>query len=510
MKNKEKKNNENKVKFGEKLSLGIRKKWLVNGSKTLLIVAILFAAYIALNLWVDTLDLPQIDVTQNKIYTISETTKKAIADIDQDVKIYAYGFEENGQLIKLLKQYNKVNSKINYEILTEESNYAMVQENGLSDGYTVLIFESGDSRKVVDASSEFSSYDYTTGQSIDTTEQTITNSILSLLTENKPKIYFTTGHQEYDLNTELVVLSAYLQNEAFEISTVDLATQGKVPDDCDVLAMMSPATDIMDVERDAIINYINKGGNIYYSTDVLQEDVAMPNIQAVLDQYGVSVENGYILELKDGKALSNYPNIFNPEVSSTSDITADIYTDSKIWLAFSARLKFKTDEELENLNVTKEDLMKSSDEAIFVTNLSEDAKEAANSAEKGESIISSMLTKTLDNTAVADESEKSAEEKKDSTLIIVASGSFITNYKVSQLNANAPLSNLASNKDFVINAMAKLGEKDNRITIRKDMASSTYTPTEFQNNVVLGIIFGVPIFIILVGIFIWRGRNKRK
>ena len=105
-----------------------------------------------------------------------------------------------------------------------------------------------------------------------------------MLTENKPKIYFTTGHQEYDLNTELVVLSAYLQNEAFEISTVDLATQGKVPDDCDVLAMMSPATDIMDVERDAIIDYINKGGNIYYSTDVLQEDVAMPNIQAVLDQ----------------------------------------------------------------------------------------------------------------------------------------------------------------------------------------------------------------------------------
>ena len=146
MKKKEKKNNENKVKFSEKLSLGIRKKWLVNGSKTLLIVAILFAAYIALNLWVDTLDLPQIDVTQNKIYTISETTKKAIADIDQDVKIYAYGFEEDGQLIKLLKQYNKVNSKINYEILTEESNYAMVQENGLSDGYTVLIFESGVSR----------------------------------------------------------------------------------------------------------------------------------------------------------------------------------------------------------------------------------------------------------------------------------------------------------------------------------------------------------------------------
>lgn len=54
--------NENKVSFGEKVSLNLRKRWLINGSKTLLIVAILIAAYVAINLFVKSIELPEFDV----------------------------------------------------------------------------------------------------------------------------------------------------------------------------------------------------------------------------------------------------------------------------------------------------------------------------------------------------------------------------------------------------------------------------------------------------------------
>ena len=65
-----------------------------------------------------------------------------------------------------------------------------IKENDLQEGYSVLIIESGDSKKVIDASTDFSSFDYTTYQTIDTTEQTITNSILAITEENKPNVYF--------------------------------------------------------------------------------------------------------------------------------------------------------------------------------------------------------------------------------------------------------------------------------------------------------------------------------
>ena len=58
--------------------------------------------------------------------------------------------------------------------------------------------------------------------------------------------------------------------------------------------------------------------------------------------------------------------------------------------------------------------------------------------------------------------------------------------------------------------MAFLGDKNNTLTIRKDMANSTYLPTENENRIVITIIFIVPILIIIVGVIIGSYRRKRK
>lgn len=487
-------NDENKPKFTEKFAVNLKKKWLVNGSKTVLIIAILVLAYIALNVWINTLDLPEIDITENKIYTLSDASKKAIENINKEVNIYCYGFEENGSLLDLLKQYNNTNGNIKYQILTEESNYAMVQNYDLQSGYYVLIFKSGDSEKVIDASRDFSSYDYTTGQSIDTTEQTITNSILGLTEENKPKIYFVEGHSEYTAE-QTATFRAYLENEAFEIDTLNIATTSAIPEDCNILAIISPATDLLDSEVAPIKDYINRGGNIYFSMDVISENVNMKNIKSVLDEYGVSVKNGYILEFAKNKSISDTPYIFMPEVSSTNKITQDIYTDSTehMWLVFSGKLEFADDETLKNLNVEKETLISSSEEASFITDLSSEMQNATNSGERGKAEIGALVTKKDSN----------------SKLVIVASGSFISDYTIPTFSSY-PLSYLGRNRDFALNSMAYLGEKENTLTIRKDMANSTYTPTENQNRIVMSIIFVVPVLIIVIGILVGRYRKKRK
>lgn len=492
-----------KVKLSERFSLTLKRKWLVNGTKTFLIIAILIVLYIALNLTVEQLDLPEIDVTENKIYTLTDSSKKAIENVDQEVKIYVYGFEEDSTLINFLKQYNKVNEKITYEILTEETNLQMIKENDLQEGYYVLILESGDSKKIIDASTDFTSFDYTTYQTIDTTEQTITNSILSLSEENKPKVYFVTGHGEYS-TSETAILNTFLENEAFEIDTLNIATEGAIPEDCDILAILSPSSDFLDGEVAPIKEYINNGGKIYFSMDVISQTISLPNIQLILDEYGVSVKNGYILEYSSN-GNSSYPYVFMPEVSSSNEITSDIYTDSYMWLAYSAKLEFLSDDELANLNVTKETLLSSSEESIFVSDLSSDMATAAQTAETGVCEIASLMTKTITTT-----NEEGEEESVEAKLIISATGSFASDYIVSELTSNYPISYLGSNKDFIINAFAYLGEKGNTISIRKDMANSTYLPTDQENAIIMTIIFTVPIIIILIGITISAYRKKRK
>lgn len=493
-----------KTTLKEKISLKFRKNWVVNKTVTILLVLILFAAYICINLWTQSLELPEIDVTENKIYTLSDTTKEAIGKIEEDVTIYAYGFEEDGNLIKLLKQYGEANSKIKYEVINEENNYNMVQEYDLKSGYYILIIKSGESEKVIDGSTEFSTYDYTTYQSVDVTEQTITNSILALSVENKPKVYFLQGHQEFKAE-EMQVLTSYLQNEAFEVNYLNLITTGSVPDDCNILAIMSPTTDFIEQETQAIKDYINKGGNIYFSMDTVSESTELPNIKQILDEYGVSVDNGYILEYAENQSMSNAPFVFMPQISSTSEITQDIYTDSYMWLVYSARLKYKDDSELESMNVSKETLLSSSEESIFISDLNSELSSAISTGEKGQSEIGSLLTKAITTTNEAGE-----EVTTNSKMVLVASGSFVSDYKIEQVSQNYPLSYLGSNKDFTINAMSYLGDKGNSLTIRKDMANSTYLPTETENKVVIMITFFVPILIIIIGVVVGIYRKKRK
>ncbi len=503
-KEKDSNSTKNKVKFSEKISLTLKRKWLVNGTRTFLIVAILIVAYIALNLTIEKLDLPEIDVTQNKIYTLSDSSKKAIENINEQIKIYVYGFEEDSTLIKFLKQYNKANGNITYEILTEESNMQMIKENDLQEGYHVLIMESAGSKKVIDASTDFSSYDYTTYQTIDTTEQTITNSILALTEENKPKAYLVTGHGEYS-SSEIGLLSSYLTNEAFEVNTINIATQNAIPEDCDILAILSPDSDLLDAEASIIKNYINNGGKIYFSMDILSQEVSLPNLQSVLDEFGVSVQNGYILEYNKTAGNSNYPYVFMPQVSSTNEITSDIYSDSFMWLAYSSKLNYKSDEELTSLNVTKETLLSSSEDSVFVSDLSKDMATAAETAQTGKADIASLMTKTITKT-----NENGEEETVEAKLVISATGSFACDYVVSELTSNYPISYIGSNKDFVINAFSYLGEKGNSISIRKDLANSTYLPTEKQNAIVMTIIITVPVIIILIGVTVSAYRKKRK
>ena len=506
------------VKFSEKFSLKFRKTVIVSKLFTFLTVVLLIAAFIGLNVWIQSLDLQPIDVTANKIYTLSDESKKALETIDQDIKIYVFGIDEDDEVVGLIKQYCDTNEKITYEMLSADSNLEKVQEFELEDGYSIVVIESGESRKIIDASSEFKTYDYTTYAEVDTTEQTLTNSILGMSTENKPKIYFTEGHGEFDIALEegqratLGVLSTYLKNEAMEIANINLMTAGSVPEDCDVLAIMSPANDFLENESQAVIDYINKGGNLFITQDLITDEVSFTNLQKVLDVYGVRVDRGYVVETASNKASAQYPYMFQPELSSSNSITADIYSDSYLLLApYSQKLSFFSDEELEAQKITKEELIGTSENAMFVSDLSENSAAAANSAQAGKFTIAAMVTKTITD-AVTSEDGTEVTPAVSSKLVISGIGRFMSDYVISQVSQQYPISYIASNKDFGINTISTLAEKENGLTLRKNMAGTSYvfTATEKQNMIVLIIIFAVPVVILLIGIIVWLHRKKRK
>ena len=99
---KEKIEDPNKIKFSEKLALKFKRKLLLSTTKTFLIIAILVMAFVCINLWARTANLPQLDVTENQLYTLSDSSKNAVSKIENEIKMYVFGVEETDILFDLI------------------------------------------------------------------------------------------------------------------------------------------------------------------------------------------------------------------------------------------------------------------------------------------------------------------------------------------------------------------------------------------------------------------------
>lgn len=504
---KEKKNIKNEnienevIKENKKESFVIRmkKNVMVNKTKTIILVVLLFALFIAINFASKILDLPQYDLTENKIYTLSDSSKEVLKNIKTKVNIVTYGFDEGSNFINLVKQYVAANPEyLSYECLTEEENNSKVQKYGLSSGYIVVILETENTYKLIDAKSEFTVYDYTTYTAVDRTEQVITNGIIGLDSNSgTKKVYFLEGHGEYN-ETMIATTLQSLAAENFEYEFVNLLTTDLEVGDDDLLIILSPETDLTDTELSKLQEMIRKGMNLLYTQDYVLG--SLPNFAAILNEYGVTVNNGYIVETDTNYTISESSIFFIPQMSETNNITSEISSDGYyLLLAQAGKLTIKDDETLSNLKVERDDILMTTENAVFTSNINS-VDEATTSAEVGEHIIASMLTKTVSS---------GSEEELTSDLLVVSTGLYATDILLSE-DSYTTLSSIGRNRDFFINSISELTDKSNYLKIRKGMDSSTFEPTENQSRIVFMVCFIVPIVIIVLGIIVSKIRKRRK
>ena len=114
MKKEEKLKKDNKVKKEKKpkkqkengFLQTIKKKWIVDGTKTTLLVLIIIALFIGIRILMDNLQLTPIDLTQEKIFTLTEQSKEQVKNIENEVNIYFIGYSDNDLILDLARQYS--------------------------------------------------------------------------------------------------------------------------------------------------------------------------------------------------------------------------------------------------------------------------------------------------------------------------------------------------------------------------------------------------------------------
>ena len=481
----------------------IKKRWLINGTKTFILVAVIIAAFIAINYGMQALELSPIDFSQDKLYTLTEESKEKVKNIDKDVHMYFIGSTDDDVNLSLAKQYKQVNEKIVAEAIDINTRPDLAQKYGIESGTQGIIIECGEKSKVL-TEADLVTYDTSTYETISIAEEKFTSSILSVTSDEVPKVYFLEGYSDFSLTQNMNYLNMFLANEVNEVDTLDVLSVGKIPDDCDTLVITTPSKDFDDIATNAIIDYINSGRNILWlNAAVTDSNQDMPNVNKILAMYAVNpFEAGIIRETDTSKMATGSPDLIIPELEY-SEITKDLYNSTGVIFVNATKVNIDEDK-LEEQNVERTDLAVTSENAYFRTDFNNQEDAAAEGEETGSFTVGAELEKTI-----KEENEETGEKKVSSKLVIYGENYFISDYQLSQ-NSQYGAIQLAYNKDLALNSIAYLVDRPEDITARKSTGTVTYTATEMQDTVIKAIIFTVPMIIILVGILVWQVRRRKK
>ena len=471
----------------------LKNKWLIKGTTTIVLVAIIIALYILVNWGVEKINLEDLDCTEKKLYSLSDETRTKIKDLDKDITIELINMGDYNYIIDYAKKYQKASDKIKIEEIQDLSNRVdLMTKYDLKDTDSMIIVKTEDKEKTLSLSDLYT-YDYSTYQQIDTTEEALTNAIVEITIEQKPKIYILTGKNYYSTEQMLSTISTQLKEDSNEVEYVDILTAGKIPDDCNCLVIKTLEKDLTEIERDKIIEYIKNGGKVMILTSQNTINTETPNFNEVLAQYGIKLGYGVVFEQNSGNMLQGEPNYVISETSAS--FMEDIDMTMKVCLPYAGNIEFEDEDKLSELGVEYETLAKTTDTAFLRTNFSSSSiKRTSQDSEEKSFIIGALVNKKI-------------SDDVKSELIIYSSEIFASN---AQIPIGIQAVDLYNNKDVILNSISHLTERTDTITIRKSGEEETYTVTEQQNAIIKTIIFVVPVIILGMGTVVWTVRRRKK
>ena len=399
MKLKEKMKNKNHNKFDKKKLIGtISKKHIKNGSYTMVMSVIFIAVVIVINMIVSTIPskYSEIDISSQKLYSIGDETKKMLKDLEKDVTIYqiAQSGSEDENIANLLKKYEDESKHIKVEQKDPVVNPKFVSQYTSDDlSANSLIVVCGDRNKVIDYNNMYeTSMDYQTYSSQTTGfdgEGQITSAIGYVTSENLPVLYTVEGHGEKDMDSSV---KEDIEKANMDIKSLNLLTEGSVPDDADCLFIDSPSTDFSSDEKDAIIEYLENGGKAMIFSDYTTED--MPNFDAILENYGVQRVDGVVFEGDNQHYAMQMPYYLVPTINSTDASSETASAGYYVLVPYAQGIK-----QLEDVRDTVkiESILTTSDQAYSKTDLNSNTIEKEDGDVEGPFDLGVSITESLDD-----------------------------------------------------------------------------------------------------------------
>ena len=302
---------------------------------TVIVIAIVAGLNFAATLIPET--YKNIDVTENKLYELTDESKEYLKGLDKDVKLCVLSKEEDydSTLKQLLYRYESASSHIKVEYVDIGVNPDFAKQYGVESAAEGSVIVVSDQR------SKYIRYDdlYETQIDYNTYQQSvtgfdgegqITGAIDYVMDEDIPVVYTVTGHGEQQPGSSLTAL---LDKGNIEVRELNLMSAGEVPEDAKAIFLLSPGTDYSEDDVKAVRAYLDKGGRALITSTYTQG--GLKNFDSIIEAYGVSLAEGVVVEGSD-KNYYQMPTYLLPEIGA-STITSDLISEKRLVLMTYAR-----------------------------------------------------------------------------------------------------------------------------------------------------------------------------
>ncbi|TNF81743.1 MAG: hypothetical protein EP299_01960 [Acidobacteria bacterium] len=257
----------------------------------------------------------RLDWTSDKLYTLSEKSTQVLEALDKDVEVVVFMSPADplfGSVSELLGSYEVASPNLSVRYLDVEKNLAEAQS--LVDKYevaslNVVVFDGGDDRRVVDAT-DLADYDYSGmqfGQQPEMTgfkgEQEFTSAIIDLVESRKPRVLFTAGHGELDLDDfspdGISLARELLGKDNFELESWSTVGEQAVPEGTDLLVVAGPTVNFIEPEVALLRTYIEGGGRMLFLIDPTLAPtggLVATGLEPLLEEYGVRLRDDIVVD----------------------------------------------------------------------------------------------------------------------------------------------------------------------------------------------------------------------
>ena len=468
------------------------------GGYATIVTVVVVILLMGLNLLVD--QIPgSIDLTQNKMFSLSQQTYDILDNLDQDVRIiglFAAGSEVT-QIDAILNKYADRSAQVTLSYVDPVKNPAFAQKYGDDISANDFIVETDTAYRVVKYNDLFNytMNQQTYQQQLDSlsVEENITSAIQYVASGNLPKMYMIQGHAEQALNGN-VMSKVDISN--YEVEDLTLATQESIPDDADILVINGAQSDLTEYEVDLLRDYLANEGNLAVFLDVYTKD--LPNLDGLLRSYGVAMQDCFVIETDPNHIGSNTPVYLWPVIESHEITDPIIDSGYQIGIYLAKGLEV-LDQRRDTLDITP--LLTTSADAYGETEY-----EAIESLDNLAPPTADDIPGPIDLAVAVTDTWYTDNVAHTSHLLIGSSTQII---QTISFGGYGSLSPQPGNVDFFMNSLAWMTGNESGISIRPvDLKLSPLPLTRSQIFVYTFIaVILIPLAALGSGIYIWLKRR---